>query len=69
MDTENTIQEKKARGPRAKPTSEKLVLVGAKVPPEVRAKIEDIALSGGSTISSLMRRACELLIEEHTQAA
>lgn len=58
-----TTEITKSPGRPAKPESEKLVLVGSKIPPEMRQSLMDIALSRGWSISEAVRAACESFLK------
>lgn len=69
MSTAKAKSKKKSVGRPLKPESEKLVILGGKVPPEVRVNIEEIAQSRGWTISGTVCRACEMLIQAESRQA
>jgi hypothetical protein len=62
---ESKSRKRKRRvGRPAKHEAEKLVIIGGKVPPEVRATIQLIAKAKYWTMSSAVRAACDLLIAQ-----
>jgi ethanolamine utilization microcompartment shell protein EutL len=59
---------RRGAGRPSKPDAERLVLLAGKVPPEIRAGIEQIAAAKDWTVSTAVRVACRLLIlQESTE--
>lgn len=55
---------KKRRGRRPVDESKKLVLVGGKVPPEIKKCLEDIGRARDWSMSEIIRAACEALVKK-----
>jgi hypothetical protein len=64
MSESKTKKRKRRAGRPTKPDAEKLVILGGKVSPETLANIAQIAKARNWTLSTAVRVACDLLIQQ-----